>query len=146
MGSGSIKLYLDPTLVGASHRLAQHGGAKGAKAKPGPVFVDLAVNMADRSDANSNWDPISDVGSKSVDVRNATAYVSDPLTKPLELQGAWSGRLDVTVNKMDVDLRIAAYELLQSGDYVQLFDPYVLRASYAYGLGSASPCPSRSSA
>ena len=150
MDRGAIKFYLDPTPVGASHRLAQHGaagkaaggakaaghakgarGAKGAKAKPAPDFVSLAVNLADRSDANSGWEPVSDVWSKSVDVRNATAYVSDPLSQPLDLQGAWSGRLDLTVNKMDVDLRIAAYELLPSGDYVQLFEPYVVRASYA---------------
>jgi hypothetical protein len=32
---------------------------------------------------------------------------------------------------MDVDLRISAYELLPNGDYVQLFEPYVFRASYA---------------
>jgi hypothetical protein len=32
---------------------------------------------------------------------------------------------------MDVDLRVSAYELLSSGDYVQLFEPYVFRASYA---------------
>jgi hypothetical protein len=126
MGSGSIKFYLDPTLVGASHHFAQR-----SRSKASPAFVDLAVDMADRSDANSNWAPESDIGSKSVEVRNATTYVSDPLSKPLELQGAWSGRLDLTVNKMDVDLRIATYELLPSGDYVQVFEPYVLRASYA---------------
>ena len=32
---------------------------------------------------------------------------------------------------MDVDLRIAAYELLPNGDYIQLFEPYTVRASYA---------------
>jgi uncharacterized protein len=37
------------------------------------------------------------------------------------------------VNKQDMDLTIALYELLPSGDYVRLFDPmYELRASYAH--------------
>jgi hypothetical protein len=53
------------------------------------------------------------------------------LPKAFELQGAWSGHLDLTVSKMDVDLRVAAYELLPNGEYVQLFEPYVFRASYA---------------
>jgi putative CocE/NonD family hydrolase len=139
MSSEAIRFYLDPSNVGASHRLSERSApkakaAKGkaaAKGKTLPAFVELVVKLADRSDANTNWVAEPDVASKSVEVRNATAYVSDPLQKPLELQGAWSGRLDVTVNKMDVDLRIAAYELLPSGDYVRLFEPYVLRASYA---------------
>jgi uncharacterized protein len=144
MGNGSLKFYLDATAVNASHRLAQHiatgkarstgkGAVKGkSKPKPAPTFVTQEVSLADRSDATS-WAPQLDIVSHNVDVRNATAYVSDPLPKPLELDGAWSGRFDLTVNKVDVDLKIAAYELLTNGEYVQLFDPYTLRASYAQG-------------
>jgi uncharacterized protein len=160
MGNGTLKLYLDPAAMGASHRLTQYGAPgkaqgkaqakaqgktqqknKGGSAKgktddtkgkrPDPdEFVEQGVNLADRSDVNSNWLP-TDIASHNVEVRNATNYVSAALPKAIELQGAWSGKLDLTVNKMDVDLRIAAYELLPSGDYVQLFEPYVFRASYA---------------
>jgi putative CocE/NonD family hydrolase len=156
MAGGAIKFYLDSATVGASHLLAQRASqsgkapasAKGRLAdgkskhaehrdegngKPrvaNPGFVDLVVDLADRSDANSSWASAADIVSKSVEVRNATTYVSEPLPKPLELQGAWSGRLDFTINKLDVDLRVAAYELLSSGDYVQLFEPYIFRASY----------------
>lgn len=149
MANGALELYLDPTAVGASHRLAQRGaqgkGAAKGKGKNANTkgrtadatgkraaaeFVDQVVDLADRDDVNSNWAP-TDIASHSVEVRNATNYVSEPLPKALELQGAWSGRLDLTINKMDVDLRLAAYELLPSGDYVQLFEPYVFRASYA---------------
>jgi putative CocE/NonD family hydrolase len=146
MASGTIKFYLDSTAVGASHHLGQRGaqgnrtvpakvrrsGGHGRAGRPlGLPYVDLVVNLADRSDVNSNWLPETDIASDSVEVRNATTYVSDPLPEPLELQGAWSGRLDLTVNKMDVDLRVSAYELLPTGDYVQLFQPYTFRASYA---------------
>jgi len=152
MSDGTIRFYLDSASVGASHHLSQRlpgkpgsSGAKGkssralkgraagsrGRGKPSdPGYVDQVVDLADRKDA-ANWAPQLDIASKSVDVRNATAYVSDPLPHPLELQGVWSARLDMTVNKMDVDLRIAAYELLPSGDYVQLFEPYTVRASYA---------------
>lgn len=150
MGNGTLKFYLDATTaVGGSHRLGQHiaatrakppvgkspepksSEAKGkSKAKAPPTFVTQEVSLADRGDATS-WAPQLDIASHNVEVRNATAYVSDPLPKPLELQGQWSGRFDVTINKVDVDLRIAAYELLPNGDYIQLFEPYTLRASYA---------------
>jgi uncharacterized protein len=150
MGNGTLKFYLDATTaVGGSHRLAQHitpvkaktASAKGAEAKSSdskskskgkvpPAFVSQEVSLADRSDATS-WAPQVEIASHNVEVRNATAYVSDPLPKPLELQGQWSGRFDLTINKVDVDLRVAAYELLPNGDYIQLFEPYTLRASYA---------------
>jgi hypothetical protein len=59
-------------------------------------------------------------------------FVSDPLAKAAEFSGLFSGRLDFTVNKMDMDLNITLYELLASGDYVRLFSPtYEVRASYA---------------
>ena len=125
MGNGTLKLYLDATAVGASHRLAQTRKGKA------PAFVTQVVNLADRNEPDANWMPQSDIVSEGVEVRNAVAYVSSPLPHALELQGAWSGRLDFTVNKVDVDLRFTAYELQPNGDYVQLFEPYVLRASYA---------------
>jgi hypothetical protein len=59
-------------------------------------------------------------------------FVSDPLTKPIEFNGLFSGRLDFTVNKMDVDLNIMLYERLPNGDHIRLFSPSnELRASYA---------------
>jgi putative CocE/NonD family hydrolase len=125
MGNGTLKLYLDATAVGASHRLAQTRKGKA------PTFVTQVVNLADRNEPDANWMPQTDIVSEGVEVRNAVAYVSSPLPHALELQGAWSGRLDFTVNKVDVDLRFTAYELQPNGDYVQLFEPYVLRASYA---------------
>jgi len=153
MGNGVQRWSLNSVAMGASHRLTPvveqpavaarkgkhpakstpaakpHGKNKGKPTDPG--YVELTVNLADRSDIDSNWMPQTDIVSRTAEVRNATAYVSDPLQKPLELHGTWSGRLDLTINKADVDLRLTAYELLSSGEYVQLFEPYVLRASYA---------------
>lgn len=157
MGNGKLQWTLDSARVGASHRLTSHvveapgQAAAGAKAhapakgnKKGgnskgkhkgksndPGYVELTVNLADRHDIDANWAPYPDIVSHNVEVRNATAYVSNPLPAPLELQGVWSGSLDLSINKSDVDLRFAAYELMSTGEYVELFQPYVLRASYA---------------
>ena len=59
-------------------------------------------------------------------------FVSEPFTKASEFNGLFSGRLDFTVNKMDMDLNIMLYERLAGGDYLRLFNPtYEFRASYA---------------
>jgi hypothetical protein len=63
---------------------------------------------------------------------NHVLYESDPLPKPIELDGLFSARLDFSVNKMDVDLNILLYEHQANGDYVRLFSPTdEIRASYA---------------
>ena len=150
MGNGKLQWTLDSARVGASHRLSPHEvvvpaatKARGhAKSSPGPKhkgkgkpvdpgYIELSVNLADRKDIDSGWVPYPGIVSRTAEVRNATAYVSVPLTAPLEIQGAWTAHLDFTINKSDVDLRITAYELLSTGEYVELFEPYVLRASYA---------------
>jgi predicted acyl esterase len=59
-------------------------------------------------------------------------FASEALQQPLEVNGLLSGRLDFRINKMDVDLNVAFYELQMNGDYVKLFDPaFEFRASYA---------------
>jgi hypothetical protein len=88
------------------------------------------VNFIDRTDAA--WTPSADFISRSLAPRHGTIFISEPLAKTTEFNGLFSGRLDFTVNKMDVDLNISLYELLANGDYVRLFSPtYEFRASYA---------------
>lgn len=88
------------------------------------------VDLKDRSDAA--WTPPMDFVSKSLAARNSLVFVSQPFDQPVRLSGLFSGRLEVLVNKMDVDLNISLFELTPGGDYIQLFSPTLeLRASYA---------------
>jgi putative CocE/NonD family hydrolase len=123
MTKGSLKFYLDATVSGEGHRLTQHKNPKAA-------FILQTVNLADRKDAA--WTPSTDLISRSIATHNDVLFVSEPLAKPTEFNGLFSGRLDFTVNKMDVDLNIIFFERLAGGDYVRLFSPaYEFRASYA---------------
>ena len=64
--------------------------------------------------------------------REGTLFLSEPFDEPVDLVGRLRGVLDFTVNKYDVDLVMALYELRPDGEYVKLFDPaYAFRASYA---------------
>jgi putative CocE/NonD family hydrolase len=123
MAKGSLKFYLDATASGDGYRLTQHRNSKAA-------FVPQTVNLADRSDAG--WTPSLDLISTSLAARNSVMFVSEPLAKPTEFNGLFSGRLDFTVNKMDMDLHVILYEREAGGDYIRLFSPTdEIRASYA---------------
>jgi putative CocE/NonD family hydrolase len=132
MGKGTLKFYLDAAALegdafkGDAHRLALHKTSDS-------TFVQHNVNLADRSDAASALAPSNGIVSKSLQTRNAVVFVSDPLKHGQQFSGLFSGKLDFTINKMDVDLTLAIYELLPNGDYLQLFDPaYEFRASYVH--------------
>jgi uncharacterized protein len=123
MAKGSLKFYLDATASADGHRLTQHRNAKAA-------FIRQTVNLADRGDAA--WTPSTDLISTRIATRNDVMFVSDPLAKPTEFSGLFSGRLDFTVNKMDMDLNMILFERTAGGEYIRLFSPtYEMRASYA---------------
>ncbi len=131
MGKGGLKLYLDAAALdaepfrGEGHRLTLRKTSES-------TFVKQEVNFADRGD--STLPPPNGIVSKALQTRNALVFVSEPLKNSVAVAGLFSGKLDFTLNKMDVDLQIAIYELLGSGDYVALFDPaYEVRASYIHG-------------
>lgn len=123
MADKSLRFYLDGAAAGANHRLVQ-------RKRTNDVFVQQTVNFLDRTDAA--WTPPADFISKSLAPRHGEIFISEPMSKTTEFNGLFSGRLDFTVNRMDVDLNITLYELLASGDYVRLFSPtFEFRASYA---------------
>ncbi|HEY0749302.1 MAG TPA: CocE/NonD family hydrolase [Steroidobacteraceae bacterium] len=123
MAGKPLRFYLEASAAGSDHRLAE-------RKRSNDAFVLQTVSLVDRSDAA--WTPSSDFISKSLAPRHGSIFVSDPLTKTTEFSGLFSGRLDLSLNKMDLDLSITLYELLPSGDYIRLFSPtYEFRASYA---------------
>ena len=122
MANGSLKFYLDAARYLDGHRLLRHETSN-------TTFSRQTTNLADRSDAN--WAPPSAIISRDLKTHNAVTFESEPLAQPTELAGLLSARLDFTTNKMDMDLSIALYELLPSGEYLELFAPiYEFRASY----------------
>jgi putative CocE/NonD family hydrolase len=122
MANGSLRFYLDATTSGEKPRLIQHATLEATS-------IRQTVTLAERSDAD--WTDSSGIASKNLQLHNAVMFVSAALPHPIEFNGLFSARLDLTVNKMDVDLYIALYELLPSGEYLRLFQPaYEFRASY----------------
>ncbi|HEY5020554.1 MAG TPA: CocE/NonD family hydrolase C-terminal non-catalytic domain-containing protein, partial [Steroidobacteraceae bacterium] len=122
MATGMQRFFLDAAPSADDHVLARHK-------RSDATFVGQTVSLTDRSDAN--WTAPFNLIGRTLNTPNAVKFISDPLPQAIELNGLFSGRLDFTVNKMDMDLNLALYELLPTGDYLELFDPgYEFRASY----------------
>jgi uncharacterized protein len=122
MSKGTLRFYLEGG-TGERHRLMLRKAVH-------PTVTRQTVSLTDRSDFA--WTPPADFISRGLATHNAVLFVSDTLAKVTEFNGQFSGRLDFTVNKMDMDLNITLYELTPGGDYIYLFNPtYEFRASYA---------------
>ena len=123
MANERQRYFLDARPAGENHLLTADKPAKSA-------FLKQTVDFADRSD--SAWSSPFNLIGNTLPLHNALAFVSEPVAQTTDLTGLVSGRLDFVVNRLDVDLTVALYELLPSGDYLALFDPaYSFRASYA---------------
>ena len=117
-----VRLYLAPEPGSGSGLLTPREPASRA-------VIHLTINLARRKDGTEP-EPRS-LMTGSVPVENGFAFVSGPLPGGLEIAGPFSGRLHVRVNKHDLDLTIALYELLPDGNYFHLFEPAEeFRASY----------------
>jgi predicted acyl esterase len=106
---------------GTSYRLSENKPAR-------DEFITQTVNFADRSDVDTP-SPGGNVLDKDLASTNGLIFVSDPLTKPVEMSGLFSGWLDFTTNKKDFDFEIDLYQIPPKGESLQLA-PYWARASY----------------
>jgi uncharacterized protein len=123
LAAGSQRYYLDASGSSASHRLSK-------RKNPKLAATAQTMRFKDRSDAG--WLPPNDLISRSLVTHDAVLYQSDPLPKATRMSGLIAGHLDFVVNKMDMDLDVAMYELRSSGEYLRLFNPAdELRLSYA---------------
>lgn len=62
-------------------------------------------------------------------ISNGVTYISEPLQKDFEITGSFTGNLTTTINKKDMDISLALYELMPDGNYFFL-TRYLGRASY----------------
>jgi putative CocE/NonD family hydrolase len=122
MGQGAMRLYLEENLTGDVNRLL---AAKPTEAH----FLPQTFDLADRGDAA--WTPPTEIVTRAFKPHNGEVFVSEPLPQATDVSGLLSGRLEFTVNKVDMDLYLTVYEVLANGEYVRLSEPYEFRASYA---------------
>ncbi len=85
------------------------------------------VDFRDRSGAD--WKAAETVRYNTLDPRAGLVYASEPFERDAELSGEFSGQLNFTMNKRDVDVALTVYELNARGEYLELAW-WIQRASY----------------
>lgn len=116
----TLKFYLDKN----------EGGKLNLKPPMKNDFSKLMINFADRTDMHSYyyafrtiWDSLYDGG--------GIMYKSNPFKEDVELTGCFSGLMNVTINKKDMDYSAVLFEQMPDGKYFYL-SYFMGRASYAY--------------
>lgn len=91
------------------------------------------VNFADRTTLNNQHyypNPIAEKTLEDDGKVTEMVYASEPFTKQTVMSGPFTGELDVTINKRDVDLGVTVFEQMPDGHLFHL-GYWLGRASYA---------------
>lgn len=95
-------------------------------------FQNQTVDFKDRENQNNYFTP--EIVFDSLDAGNGLVFMSKPFQVDFSMNGSFTGNLVATINKRDMDVSLALYELMPNGKYFFL-TRYVGRASHA-GDGS----------
>jgi uncharacterized protein len=115
INNDTLIFYLDKNLL----------ASKRPKTK---AFEKQSVDFRDRENQNNYFTP--EIIFDTLDASNGLIFTSPPFEEPFSINGSFTGNLLATINKRDMDVSIALYEIMPNGKYFFL-TRYVGRASYA---------------
>jgi len=122
MAIRTLKLYLTDAKNGNDYDLTQSKPVK-------PGVLDETVDFADRITSYGDYYPYPII-KDSLDRSNGLFFISKPFNKPVAVNGMFSGILKAVINKKDMDICLALYEVMPNGKYFEL-SYFIGRASYA---------------
>lgn len=105
-----LRLYMSPIRVDSAYRLTPNGYAGG-------THIEQSLGFPNGTDSARVPQTVGTVG-RSIETWNGVHFVSPQLAGPFELNGHFSGRLELITNKQDFDFQISLYEQTSSGDFV----------------------------
>ena len=91
-------------------------------------FEKLTIDFKDRTSQNNYYTP--EIIFDTLDASNGLIFKTIPFETDFDITGSFTGNLFATINKKDIDISMALYELMPDGKYFFL-TRYVGRASYA---------------
>ena len=91
-------------------------------------FEMQTIDFKDREGQNNYYTP--EIIFDTLDTSNGLTFKTLPFEKDFSMNGSFTGNLFATINKKDMDVSMALYELMPDGKYFFL-TRYVGRASYA---------------
>ena len=122
MSREKLTLHLNPERSGDYQTLS-------AQRPADAEVVRQQVDFADRKTTSFSVYP-GNVLSAKPDFKEAQLFVSQPFAAPVTLSGLFSARLHAVLNKKDMDIAMALYEITPSGEFFHL-SWTVQRASFA---------------
>lgn len=90
-------------------------------------FENQTVDFNDRENQNNYFTP--SIIFDTLDASNGLVFTTDPFQNEFEINGSFTGNLWATINKKDMDVSLALYELMPDGKYFFL-TRFVGRASF----------------
>jgi putative CocE/NonD family hydrolase len=133
MSNGRLTLYLSDVRSDASSQLGHEATElyqlfnTRPKARGG---LEQTVDFLNRDASSRNNLYPSSVIVKNLPVQNGFAFVSNPFERSFSVTGCISGVLKAVINKRDMDITMAFYELEPTGELFNL-GYYLGRASFA---------------
>lgn len=91
-------------------------------------FQKQTIDFKDRENQNNYYTP--SIIFDTLDVSNGLVFTTETFQNDFTINGSFSGNLWATINKRDMDVSMALYELMPDGKYFFL-TRYVGRASFA---------------
>ncbi|MBL7882026.1 MAG: CocE/NonD family hydrolase, partial [Chryseobacterium gambrini] len=91
-------------------------------------FQNQSVDFNDRENQNNYFTP--SIIFDTLDVSNGLVFTTKPFQKEFTINGSFTANLWATINKKDMDVSLALYELMPDGKYFFL-TRYIGRASFA---------------
>ena len=90
-------------------------------------FLSQTIDFKDRENQNNYFTPT--IIFDTLDVSNGIVFTTKPFAKEFTINGSFTGSLFATINKKDMDISMALYEIMPDGKYF-LLTRYVGRSSY----------------
>jgi predicted acyl esterase len=122
MSNSFLKLYLTNTKSKDKYLLSDKKPAKSG-------YLSQEVDFANREISNNDYYP-DPIIRKELDTINGYFFISEPLDKPIVVNGAFEGEIKALINKKDMDIGVVLYEVMPNGEYFHL-SYFLGRASYA---------------
>ena len=94
--------------------------------------MSQTVDFKDRVNQNNYFTP--NIINESLNASNGLTFITEPFNEAFSINGSFSGQINASINKRDMDVSIAFYELMPDGKYFYL-TRYLGRASYAKDNG-----------
>lgn len=121
MNNDTLRFFLSDMRKGKDYTLSSKKTKKNS-------FIKQIVDFKDRENQNNYFTP--QIIFDSLDAGNGVVYMSEPFKEDFSINGSFTGNLMAEINKKDMDVSMALYELDAKGKYF-FITRYVGRASYA---------------